>query len=139
MYEIDLTRPQDQVVASPLQRLVRNVMFDKGLTLENVASRGDLSVATIAALRSGDRGKRPRRDTLERLARGLDVPVAEVVAAAARRRDDAREQVALRLFRRLSADEQHLVVERIAIMVAQSSSGAATPAACESGTAASPL
>lgn len=49
-------------------------LAETGWTLAQLSERSGLSVSTLCALRMGTRGKRPRTDTLEKLARGLDLP-----------------------------------------------------------------
>jgi len=49
-------------------------LAETGWTLAQVSERSGLSVSTVCALRIGTRGKRPRTDTVEKLARGLDLP-----------------------------------------------------------------
>jgi transcriptional regulator with XRE-family HTH domain len=121
MREIDLAgyeAAQATAAQTPLQRLVVSTMFDRGLTLQGVARRGGLSLATVAALRSGGRGKRPRRDTLERLARGLAVPLSEVLQAVEGPQPDPREQVLLRHFRGLDEDGKRQVLASAAELAA---------------------
>jgi transcriptional regulator with XRE-family HTH domain len=117
MREIDLAgyeAARTPSAQSPLRRLVVTTMFDRGLTLEGVAGRGGLSVATVAALRSGGRGKRPRRDTLERLARGLGIPLSEVLQAVEGPQPDPREQVLLAHFRTLDEGRKRQVLAHAA-------------------------
>ena len=95
-----------------LTQLVARVMARQGLTRDAVARAGGLSVATVAAIRAGTRGKRPRLPTLHRLARGLGIPAETVIASAgiAASRDLASEQerVILSLLRRMSVQDQQL-------------------------------
>jgi transcriptional regulator with XRE-family HTH domain len=69
---------------NPLQRLIRQRLGERGWSYGEVARRGSLprsTVYTLAATRNLTRPPRP--DTIDALARGLDVPVAAVRAAAA--------------------------------------------------------
>ncbi len=95
-----------------LTQLVAREMARQGLTLDAVARAGGLSVATVAAIRAGTRGKRPRLPTLHRLARGLGIPAETVIESAgiAASRDLASEQerVILSLLRRMTVQDQQL-------------------------------
>lgn len=66
---------------SPLALLIATTMRTRGLTLAAVAQAGGLSIASVAALRGGGRGKRPRPETLDGLARGLGLPLDQVQSA----------------------------------------------------------
>ncbi len=69
---------------NPLQRLILDQMRERGLSYGDVARRGGLprsTVYTLAMTRNLVRPPRPA--TLDGLARGLDVPVSAVRAAAA--------------------------------------------------------
>ena len=121
MGQIDLAAyeaAQAAAAQSPLRRLLITTMFDRDLTIECVARRGGLSVATVAALRSGGRGKRPRRDTLERLARGLGLPLSELLQAVEGPQPDPREQVLLQRFRSLDEAGKQQVLDRAAELAA---------------------
>src|SRR3954454_2407619 len=75
-----------------LETMIDRYMEREGLTLEAMARRSGLSLATIAALRSGTRGKRPRRETVAKLAHAMGVDRREVEAAVGgggRRREEA--------------------------------------------------
>ena len=101
--------------AAGLARYVAATMAQHDLTLAAVAARGGLAVATVAALRAGTRGKRPRPETLEKLAHGLAVPVEQVLAAASLPEQSpaaAREAELLTVYRRLSPSDQ-LVARRL--------------------------
>lgn len=66
-----------------LQRLIRKRMSDLDLTFREVATRGGLPYSTISTMANKTEHRQvPRLSTLEKLAKGLDVPV-EVVRAAA--------------------------------------------------------
>ena len=114
MAQIDLTRADAEGGDSPLRRLVLQRMSDQGLTLEDVARRGGLAVATVAALRSGGRGRRPGPATLERLAAGLGLDVDDVLAAAVdAERSSSLEDLMLHHFRQLEEAQQRLVVQQV--------------------------
>ena len=69
---------------NPLQQLIRQRQAERGWSYGEVARRGGLprsTVYTLATTRNLTRPPRP--DTIDALARGLDVPVAAVRAAAA--------------------------------------------------------
>jgi transcriptional regulator with XRE-family HTH domain len=70
--------------ANPLQRLIRQRLRERGLSYGEVARRGGLprsTVYTLAVTRNLSRPPRPA--TIDGLAKGLDVPVSAVRAAAA--------------------------------------------------------
>jgi transcriptional regulator with XRE-family HTH domain len=83
------TRTTDAVVPleptiNPLQRLIRQRLRERNWSYGEVARRGGLhrsTVYTLAVTRNLTRPPRPA--TIDGLARGLDVPVAVVRAAAA--------------------------------------------------------
>ena len=105
-----------------LARLVAAAMAERELTLATVAARSGLAVATVAALRAGTRGKRPRRQTLQKLARGLDVPEEELLAAAhpsGASPAAAREHELLAVYRRLAPPDQ-VVAARLVAELARS-------------------
>jgi transcriptional regulator with XRE-family HTH domain len=69
---------------NPLQRLIQQRLRERGWSYREVARRGGLphsTVHTLAATRNLARPPRP--DTIDALAKGLDVPVSAVRAAAA--------------------------------------------------------
>jgi transcriptional regulator with XRE-family HTH domain len=69
---------------NPLQRLIRQRLRERGLSYGEVARRGGLprsTVYTLAMTRNLSRPPRPA--TIDGLAKGLDVPVSAVRAAAA--------------------------------------------------------
>jgi transcriptional regulator with XRE-family HTH domain len=69
---------------NPLQRLIRQRLDEQGWSYGEVARRGGLprsTVYTLATTRNLTRPPRPA--TIDALARGLDVPVSAVRAAAA--------------------------------------------------------
>lgn len=66
-----------------LQRLIRKRMTDLDLTFREVAAKGGLPYSTVSTLaHKSDHKQVPRLSTIEKLAKGLDVPV-EVVRSAA--------------------------------------------------------
>ena len=69
---------------NPLQRLIQRRLRERGWSYREVARRGGLphsTVHTLAATRN--LGRPPRPATIDALAKGLDVPVSAVRAAAA--------------------------------------------------------
>ena len=69
---------------SPLQRLIEQRLRERGWSYGDIARRGGLprsTVYTLAVTRNLTRPPRPA--TIDALAKGLDVPVAAVRAAAA--------------------------------------------------------
>jgi transcriptional regulator with XRE-family HTH domain len=93
-----------------LETMIDRFMEREGLTLEAMARRSGLSLATIAALRIGTRGKRPRPETVAKLAHAMGVDAREVEAAIGgghRRREDAL----LARFRALSESDKARVEE----------------------------
>ncbi len=78
------TTPAPEQDINPLQRLIRQRLGERGWSYGEAARRGSLprsTVYTLATTRNLTRPPRP--DTIDALAKGLDVPVAVVRAAAA--------------------------------------------------------
>ena len=75
------TAPEDSL--NPLQRLIRQRMRERGWSYGEVARRGGLPRSTVYTLAmTRNLGRPPRPATIDALARGLDVPVSAVRAAA---------------------------------------------------------
>jgi transcriptional regulator with XRE-family HTH domain len=75
--------PLDQSI-SPLRRLILSRMRERGLSYGDVARQGGLPRSTVYTLAiTQSLGRPPRPATLDALARGLEVPVSAVRAAAA--------------------------------------------------------
>jgi transcriptional regulator with XRE-family HTH domain len=69
---------------NPLQRLILDRLRERGLSYGDVARRGGLPRSTIYTLATTRNLARPPRPaTLDGLARGLDLPVSAIRAAAA--------------------------------------------------------
>lgn len=69
---------------NPLQRLIQQRMGEQGWSYGDVARRGGLPRSTVYTLATTRNLARPPRPaTIDALAKGLDVPVAAVRAAAA--------------------------------------------------------
>src|SRR5690242_99497 len=69
---------------NPLQRLILDQMRERGLSYGDVARRGGLPRSTVYTLATTRNLARPPRPaTLDGLAKGLDLPVSAVRAAAA--------------------------------------------------------
>jgi transcriptional regulator with XRE-family HTH domain len=83
--------------------LIADYMARERITLQEMAQRCGVSLATVAALRAGTRGKRPHPATLVKLAAAMDVDVAALTAAVNRTLDPdrAREAALLAGFRTL--------------------------------------
>jgi transcriptional regulator with XRE-family HTH domain len=82
-------RPGDSVAevehtANPLQRLIQQCLQERKLSYGDVARRGGLPRSTVYTLATTRNLVRPPRPaTIDALAKGLDVPVSMVRAAAA--------------------------------------------------------
>ena len=69
---------------NPLQRLIQQRLREQGLSYGHVARRGGLPRSTVYTLATTRNLARPPRPaTIDALAKGLDVPVSAVRAAAA--------------------------------------------------------
>src|SRR5437016_10747631 len=69
---------------NPLQRLIRQRLDERGWSYGEVARRGGLPRSTVYTLATTRNLARPPRPaTIDALAKGLDVPVSAVRAAAA--------------------------------------------------------
>jgi len=93
---------------STLPAILDTYMQRERLTLQGMADRTGLSLATVAALRSGSRGKRPRPETLEKLAAamGTNLQTLEDAVGPAQAR---RERQLIGVFRQLTRADQALV------------------------------
>jgi transcriptional regulator with XRE-family HTH domain len=65
-----------------LAAFVRDVRKRKGLNQQAIRERGGPATGTLGALEAGTLTEVPKKSTLAKLARGLGVPLAEVLAAA---------------------------------------------------------
>src|SRR5689334_11472111 len=69
---------------NPLQRLIQQRLRERGWSYGEVARRGGLPRSTVYTLaQTRNLARPPRPATIDALARGLDVPVSAVRAAAA--------------------------------------------------------
>jgi transcriptional regulator with XRE-family HTH domain len=69
---------------NPLQRLIQERLRERGWSYGEVARRGGLPRSTVYTLATTrNLGRPPRPATIDALAKGLDVPVSAVRAAAA--------------------------------------------------------
>ena len=69
---------------NPLQRLIQQRLRERGWSYGEVAKRGGLPRSTLYTLATTrNLGRPPRPATIDALAKGLDVPVSAVRAAAA--------------------------------------------------------
>lgn len=67
-----------------LQEMIKNKLDQKGWSYSDVARRGGISRSTVHHLATSAKlAQMPQRTTLEGLARGLGIPVAPVLRAAA--------------------------------------------------------
>lgn len=74
----------DGAATNPLQRLIQQRLRERGLSYGEVSRRGGLPRSTVYTLATTRNLVRPPRPaTIDALAKGLDVPVAMVRAAAA--------------------------------------------------------
>lgn len=106
---------------SPLALLIATTMRARGLTLSAVAQVGGLSIASVAALRGGGRGKRPRPETLEGLATGLGLPL-EQVQAAVHGDDAARLRRLAEVCAQLPAEAQETLLNQALELLAEGTS-----------------
>jgi transcriptional regulator with XRE-family HTH domain len=87
--ELSETRPGDSVTGldhavNPLQRLIQQRLRERGWSYGDVARRGGLPRSTLYTLATTlNLARPPRPATIDALAKGLDVPVSVVRAAAA--------------------------------------------------------
>ena len=76
--------PQPEQDLNPLQRLIQQRLRERGWSYGEVARRGGLPRSTVYTLAmTRNLARPPRPATLDGLAKGLDVPVSAVRAAAA--------------------------------------------------------
>jgi transcriptional regulator with XRE-family HTH domain len=79
----DAAIPAERAI-NPLQRLIQQRLRERNWSYGEVARRGGLHRSTVYTLAvTRNLGRPPRPATIDGLARGLDVPVAVVRAAAA--------------------------------------------------------
>lgn len=99
-------RPTDAAAApehaiNPLQRLIQQRLRERGWSYGEVARRGGLPRSTVYTLATTRNLVRPPRPaTIDALAKGLDVPVSAVRAAAA-------ESTGLHYYDEVPAGQQH--------------------------------
>lgn len=100
-----------------LADIVADYMERESLTLQAMARKSGLSVASIAALRSGSRGKRPQPHTVTKLAAAMGYDADELATVVDATADDRRrEQLVVRRFRELGEEDKRQVerlVERL--------------------------
>ncbi len=76
--------PAPEYAINPLQRLIQERLRERGLSYGEVARRGGLPRSTVYTLAmTRNLARPPRPATIDGLAKGLDVPVSAVRAAAA--------------------------------------------------------
>jgi transcriptional regulator with XRE-family HTH domain len=101
-----------QCDSAAVAQLLRRRLTQTGWSVRDVAHRARLAPATVEALLDAGVGVVPRRATLVRLARGLDLGADEVLAAAAgqpARFLDVRDQQLVDDIRRLDAHAREVV------------------------------
>jgi hypothetical protein len=80
----DLSAAWPEQPMSPLRRLILGRMGERGLSYGEVARQGGLPRSTVYTLAiTQNLARPPRPATLDALAKGLDVPVSAIRAAAA--------------------------------------------------------
>ena len=93
--------PAPQHAINPLQRLIQQRLRERGWSYGEVARRGGLPRSTVYTLASTRNLVRPPRPaTIDGLAKGLDVPVSAVRAAAA-------ESTGLHYYDEVPAEREH--------------------------------
>ena len=95
---------------NPLQRLIQQRLRDRGWSYGEVARRGELprsTVYTLATTRNLTRPPRPA--TIDALAKGLDVPVSAVRAAARERSGDQERDLLIASIDELTPEERRHV------------------------------
>jgi transcriptional regulator with XRE-family HTH domain len=86
---------------NPLQRLIQQRLRERGWSYGEVAKRGGLPRSTLYTLATTrNLGRPPRPATIDALAKGLDVPVSAVRAAAA-------ESTGLHYYDEVPAGQEH--------------------------------
>jgi transcriptional regulator with XRE-family HTH domain len=86
---------------NPLQQLIRQRLRERGWSYGKVARRGGLARSTVYALAiTRNLARPPRPATIDGLAKGLDLPVSVVRAAAA-------ESTGLYYYEEAGAGQQH--------------------------------
>ena len=93
-----------------------------------MAQRTGLSIASIAALRTGSRGKRPQPHTLAKLAAVMGFDETQLAAAVDGGADDRRrEQQLLRRFRQLAEQDKRSVEQLVARLALRTPTPAPSP------------
>ena len=86
---------------NPLQRLIQQRLHERGWSYGEVAKRGGMPRSTVYTLATTrNLGRPPRPATIDALAKGLDVPVSAVRAAAA-------ESTGLHYYDEVPAGQEH--------------------------------
>ena len=86
---------------NPLQRLIQQRLRERGWSYGEVAKRGGMPRSTVYTLATTrNLGRPPRPATIDALAKGLDVPVSAVRAAAA-------ESTGLHYYDEVPAGQEH--------------------------------
>lgn len=70
----------ERVPATSFGQVVRQIRIAKGLSQQEVANRAGFSPGYVGLIESGDRGGRPKLDTVKRVGQGLNATVAETEA-----------------------------------------------------------
>lgn len=116
----------DAVLVDDLGALIQRRMEEKGWTITEIARRSELSVSTVHAWATGIRasGSRgPNPDKLRKLAKGMQLTVAEVFEAAGRRvpgtLTDADQRRFMHLLGELSESDRRVVEATMEAMIAR--------------------
>jgi transcriptional regulator with XRE-family HTH domain len=98
-----------------LAALIRARMHQLGWSLTTAAAETGLSVTTMWTLREGNRGHRPRPETLLKLAVGLQLTAEDIFDALGREDDErASEQRHAQIYKRLDG-RSRVVVDALAL------------------------
>lgn len=104
----------DCTAAIRIAELIQRRLDDTGWSMRQVADRAGLAPATIEALTAASSRATPRRATLVRLARGLDVAAEHVLRIAAGKHPhplSPREELLVEDFRSLRNDGRVAIEE----------------------------
>lgn len=94
--------PSDEPTA--LAAYIRGIMQEQGISEAELSRRSGLALSTIYGYLDGRmRGDRPRRETFDKLAKGLGVDVSDLYAMADRA-DASGERRIIGYYRQLSTD-----------------------------------
>lgn len=116
----------DAVHVDNLGALIQRRMDERDWNITTVARRSGLPLSTVSAWKQGVRAKGsrgPNPDKLRQLAKGLDLPAAEVFEAAGRRVPDVlgpdEERRFMHLLGELSEADRKVVIATMEAMAAR--------------------